>query len=255
MWIDLGVVAVVLLYTVIGLFQGVIVQCFRLAGLAFVVLYAKFVAESVGHWIALHLEIHPVASYYISLIAGSLILYAGCALAGRGVHRWVTGGSDTDREANRALGALLGLAKGVLVAFLLLSMLNMVPVSSLGRWPRLATQVSRSAVLSAVRPVNPLPEVRFLADIDDYKRVFENPEAQRILERQPAFIELLNLPRVREAVNDEQLREMVRENKWRDLAVNEKVLALIFDPEVRAKLNRIQPRAALEEAEKLHPKK
>jgi hypothetical protein len=97
--------------------------------------------------------------------------------------------------------------------------------------------------------------VRFVAYIDDYKKVFENPEAQRILEQQPAFIELVNLPRVREAVNDEQLRGMVKECRWQELAVNEKVLALLFDPEVRAKLNRTNPRAALEQAEKLHPKK
>ena len=56
-------------------------------------------------------------------------------------------------------------------------------------------------------------------------------------------------------MNDEQLRGMVKECRWQELAVNEKVLALLFDPEVRAKLNRTNPRAALEQAEKLHPKK
>ena len=255
MWIDLGAVLVVLIYTTMGLFQGAIVQCFRLVGLVLVVLYARFVAESGGHWIALHLEINPITACYISLIAGSLILYAVCSLFGRAVHRWATAGDDASREVDWALGALHGLAKGALVAFLLLSMVGMVPAAALGRRPWIQSQVSRSWLLAWVRPVNPLPEVRFVAYIDDYKKVFENPEAQRILEQQPAFIELVNLPRVREAVNDEQLRGMVKECRWQELAVNEKVLALLFDPEVRAKLNRTNPRAALEQAEKLHPKK
>jgi membrane protein required for colicin V production len=255
MWIDGGVVVVVLVYTVMGLFQGVVVQLFRLAGLVLVVLYARFVADSVGHWIALHLEMNPLAAYYVSFVVGSLLVYAVCALTGRWVHRRVTGDGGTPREANRVLGAVLGLAKGVLVAFLLLSIVDMVPVSLLGRWTWFRAQAGRSRVLPQVRPANPLPEVRFLADVDDYKKVYENPEAQRILQRQRAFIELLNLPRFREAVNDEGLRELVKERRWPEVFVNEKVLALVFDREVRGKLNELNPRAALEEAEKLRPKK
>jgi len=255
MWIDLGALLVILLFVVIGLFQGFIVQCFRLLGLGLVVLYAKFVAESVGHWIAFHLEIDPIASFYLSFIAGSLIVYAVCSLIGRGVHRWATGSDDASREVNWMLGALLGLAKGALVAFLLLSILSMVPAASLGRWPRFQTQVRASRLLAQVRPVNPLPDVRFLADIDDYMKILDNPEAQRILERQPAAVELLNLPRVREAVSDEQLRALVQERNWPEVLRNERVLALLFDPEVRAKLNKVNPGAALEQAAKLHPKK
>jgi len=255
MGIDIAVVVLVLLYMVIGLFQGVIVQLFRLGGLVLVVLYARFVAEPVGHWIALRLEMNPLASYYVSFIVGSLIVYAVCALIGRGVHRLITGGGGTPREANRALGALLGLGKGALVAFVLLSIVDMVPVSWLGRWTWAQTQVKGSWVLPQVHPVNPLPEVRFLADIDDYKKVFENPEAQRILQRQPAFIELQNLPQFRQAVNDERLRELVREKRWDLVLVDESILALVFDREVRRKLNELNPRAALEQAEKLRPKK
>jgi uncharacterized membrane protein required for colicin V production len=255
MWIDLGAVLVVLIYTTLGLIQGVIAQIFRLVGLVLVVLYARFVAESGGYWIALHLGVHPAVSYGISLIGGALILYAVCALFGRAVTRWATGSDDASREVNWTLGALLGFAKGILVAFLLLAMMAMVPAASLGRHPWIQTQLRRSWLLERVRPVNPLPEVRFLADIEDYKKVYENPEAQRILERQPAVIELLNLPRVREAVSDEQLRAIVQEKNWQELFVNEKFLALLFDPEVRAKLNKVKPRDALRQAEELHPKK
>jgi hypothetical protein len=151
----------------------------------------------------------------------------------------------------------------------------MVPVSSLGRWPWFQAQVSQSWVLPQVHPVNPLPELRFLADVDDYKRILENPQAQRLIQEPGAFanrpdyqklrlghqgvVNLVNHKKFREMVSDPEFRELVKQRPLRELLVHEKVLALGFDPEIRRILNddnfRARLKAALEEAEKLHPKK
>ena len=48
----------------------------------------------------------------------------------------------------------------------------------------------------------------------------------------------------------EELRELIQDKRWPRVIVHDKVLALLFDREVRELLNRLNPRAALEEAEK-----
>jgi membrane protein required for colicin V production len=257
MWIDIGAGVIILAYSVMGLFQGVILQLFRLGGLVLVIFYARLVAEPIGQWLALHVSIPPLVAYYIALIAGALIVYAVCVLLGRGVNRLVNAGGDAPRKVNRTLGAILGLAKGLFVAFVLLSIVDMIPAEALGRWEWARTQATDSRVLPVVHPLNPLPQLRFLADVNDYKRLLKDPEAQRMLQRlQPEVVaRLQDNPKFRLAAEDPQLQQLIREEKWREVMVNEKVVALLFDKEIRRTLNELNPHAALEQADKTRPGK
>jgi hypothetical protein len=137
-------------------------------------------------------------------------------------------------------------------------MLDMTAQASAGRWPGLQNQAARSQVMKRVHPLNPLPRLRFLADIPDYKKLLEDPEAQRIFEDpgNKPFARLCNHPKFRMAAGDPQLRLLIEQRNWREVMVNEKVLALVFDREVRDILNELGPwtRAALKEAERLRSK-
>jgi len=248
MWVDLGVGVIVVLYGLIGLFQGVIVQLFRLAGLALIIVYARFVAEPIGQWLAGKLSLNPVIAYYIAFIVGSVIVYAVCALMGRGVSKLVTTGGEVPRKANRTLGGLLGLVKGMVVAFVLVSVLDMVPERVTQRWSWAQEQVKMSAILPRVHKVNPLPQARFVADIDDYKKILDSPEAQRILQGKAAFVTLQDHPKFRAAVGDPGLRQLIREKRWPEVLVHDKVLALGFDREIRRILNSEEFRAAVKDA-------
>ncbi|KPJ53025.1 MAG: hypothetical protein AMS16_05680 [Planctomycetes bacterium DG_58] len=250
MWVDLGVGVVVVLYGLIGLFQGVIVQLFRLSGLVLIVVYARFVAEPVGQWLAAKLGLNALIAYYISFIVGSLVVYAVCALIGRGVTKVVAAGGGAPRKVNRTLGGLLGLAKGLVVAFILVSVLDMIPQKVLARWEAVEKQVAASRILPHVHRVNPLPELRFVTDIDDYKRLLESPEAQRILQGTPEFVRLQDHPKFRQAVSDPKLRELIKAKppRWPEVLVHEKVIALGFDREIREILNDEKFRAALQAA-------
>lgn len=251
MWIDVVLGIIVIAYGIMGLFQGVIVQLFRLGGLVLIIFYARLVAEPIGQWLALHLRLNPLAAYYVSFIGGALIVYAVCALIGRGVHKLVVAQGERPQKANRLLGGVLGLAKGAIIAFVLAAIVDMIPPEKMGGLPWVGTQAKKSRLLARVHEVNPLPQARFLADIDDYKKVLEDPEAQRILQRQPAFVKLQDHPKFRVAVNDQELRKLVAEKHWPEVLVHEKVLALVFDREIRQLLNQMDPKTALEEAEKM----
>ena len=258
MWVDLGVGVIVVLYGLIGLFQGVIVQLFRLGGLALIIVYARFLAEPIGQWLAPKLpgtwEGKALVAYYGSFILGSLIVYVVCVLIGRGVNKLVSTSGETPRKANRVLGGLLGLVKGMIVAFVLVSILDMIPQKVLARWETVEKQVAASRILPRVHRVNPLPEVRFVTDIDDYKRLLDSPEAQRILQLTPEFVRLQDHPKFRQAVSDPKLRQLIKDKHWPEVLVHEKVLALGFDREIRKILNdenfRAAVKAAIQQAKK-----
>ena len=250
MWVDLGVGVIVVLYGLIGLFQGVVLQLFRLGGLVLIIVYARYVAEPIGQWLATTLSFNALIAYYISFIAGSVIVYVVCVLIGRGVSKLVTTGGEAPRKVNRILGGLLGLVKGCIVAFVLVAILDMIPENVVERWPWAHAQVKTSEILPRVHRVNPLPQARFVADIDDYKKILENPEAQRILQKKPAFVALQDHPKFRQAVNDPKLRQLIKAKpaRWPEVLVHDKVLALGFDREVRKILNSEDFRAAVKDA-------
>ncbi len=255
MWIDVGAILIILFYSVLGLFQGIIAQVFRLIGLVLVFFYIRFVAEPVGQWLAVRLDLNAIVAYYLALIAGSLVVYAACALLGKAIHKMLVSGAEAPKTLDRALGLALGFAKGAIVAFLVVCMMDMIPPERLGGWPRLQGQVKASGLIARAHPWNPLPELRFLADVDDYKKLFDDPEAQRIFQAQPAFVRLQDNPKVRDAFSDPGLRMLVAQKKWAEVLRNEKVLALVFDRDVRKLANDLRPKAALDEAARLRNEK
>ena len=250
MWIDVGMLLILAFYTLLGYFQGIIVQVFRLIGLVLVFFYIRFVAEPVGQWLAAHLDMNAIGAYYIALIAGALIVYAACAVLGKAIHKMVAQ-TEKPQTLDRVLGCALGFIKGAIVAFLIVCMFDMIPPSRLSGWPWMYKQVTGSGLIVRAHSYNPLPELRFLADADDYKKLLDDPDAQRIFQTQPAFVALQNHPKFRLLVSDPEVRDLVARKQWADVLVHEKLLALVFDRDVRKILNQLNPKAALEEAAKM----
>jgi len=255
MWIDLCLGLAIILCGVIGLFQGIITQLFRVGGLVLIILYARMVTEVVGQWIARQFSLMPLVAYYIALIVGGLIIYALCAFAGRAVHKMLKKSGGVAHSANRLLGGLLGLAHGLVIAFLVASIFEMVPPEALGDYPNLQADLRRSRSVPLVADVNPLPQLRFLRYVDEYKALMADKEAQEMFQRQKDFVALRDHAKFRQAASDKELLKLVEGKRWLEVAVHEKVIALLFDREVRDILNRLNPRAALEEAERVRTQK
>ncbi len=254
MWLDGIAILIVLFFAALGYFQGIIVQMFRIIGLVLVFFYIYLVAEPMGQWVSAHLDLNPVVAYYVALIGGALILYAACSLMGKAIHKMLAK-TEKPQTLDRVMGMAVGLIKGAIIAFLLLCMIDMIPPARTGSWTWLREQAAGSSLVVRLHPWNPLPELRFLADVDDYKKLFDDPEAQRIFQAQPAFVRLQDNPKVRDAFSDPGLRMLVAQKKWAEVLRNEKVLALVFDRDVRKLANDLRPKAALDEAARLRNEK
>ncbi len=259
MWIDIAAILIVLLYTIVGYFQGIIVQIFRLIGLVLVFFYIAFVAEPVGQWLGAQLHMNAVTAYCATLIVGALVLYAACTLIGKSIHKMLAA-TETPQMLDRILGMALGLVKGLVVAFLFLCLVGLVPPEAMGNAAWLKDQAGKSMLVERVRPWNPMPELRFLADIEHYKKLLSNDPSEKVLreraleifQKSAPFVRLQNNPKFREAVSDESLKQLIadcqKNGDWLRVLAHKQVIALVFDREVRKCLNEMRPGEALRQA-------
>ena len=247
-WIDVGLGTIIGLFALMGLFQGIVRQLFRLGGLVLVIVYARFLAEPIGQWLSEIIEWNPLLVYYIALVGGAILVYFLCSFVGIAFHRRISKGGVTG-SANRFLGMLLGAAKGLLIAFVIASLIEMVPAESMGGWPAVQSQVQDSFLLKRLHPLNPLPELKFLRHVNDYKELRDDELAIKKLKEQDAVGELYSHPKFRRAGSDAEVNQLWKEKEWFKLMVHRRILALVFDAEVRDILNRIDPKKARMEAD------
>ncbi len=252
MWLDIGALVLVIGFAVLGFFMGIIVQVFRLMGMAAIFFYIYFVVEPVGEWFAVHMQMSSLAAYYTALIGGALVIYAIFALLGRSISNMVSKG-EAPQTIDRVLGFGLGTVKGLVVAFLVLCMFDMVPAGKFGGSPWVTAQKRESALIPRIHAFNPLPELSFLQYADDYKKIaddyYKNDlTAMNLLMAQPAAVKLKSHPKFQMAAHDPELQRLIEKRLWPDVLVNEKVLALVFDRDVRTLLNQLRPDTAVKDA-------
>lgn len=247
---DVTFVAFLALFAVLGLFQGVVNQIFRLGGLVAIWIYVKWFCDTTAALIAAKTGFSELPAYLTALIAGVLIIYFLLSIIGEIVTKVVASAGQAAKHANSFMGALLGLAKGALVAALLFCIVDIVPAGIFEQLPRVGKHVKQSIVLKGVRLFNPLRNLRFVVNLAAYHEILqpENEKARLELQNQKPLIELQNNNAVREVINDPEVQELIRNQKFLKLLSNEKVRKLLRDTEVRRLLNEIDPHAALEKA-------
>jgi membrane protein required for colicin V production len=253
MWLDLGALVLIVGFAVLGFFMGIIVQIFRLIGMVAIFFYIYFVAEPVGEWLAVHMQMGSIAAYYTALIGGALVIYAIFALLGRSISNMVSKGGEAPQTLDRVLGFGLGVVKGLVVAFLVLCMFDMVPSGKFGGSPWVTAQKRESSLIPRVHPWNPLPELSFLQYAEEYKKIADeyyrgDPTALNLLLIQPPAKALRANPKFEVAAHDPELQRLIEKKLWPDVLVNDKILALVFDRNVRTLLNQLRPDQALKDA-------
>jgi uncharacterized membrane protein required for colicin V production len=251
MWIDLGVALLIVITGILGLFEGIIVQLFRLGGLVAVFFYAKYVSEPLGQWFSAAFKTSAGVGFWVVVILGSMLIYLVASLIGKYVTKKVTDGGGAPEKVNRTLGGLAGAVKGAAFAFVILAVLDMVNGPSMAGRPAFKAQLDGSVTVGWVSRVNPLAEFRFLADIESYQTILVNPNAQASLSKKKCAQALLANATFRAAAADPEVRRLINGEHWQELLVNGKVKALYLDPEVRRILNDRAFREAVREAAKL----
>ena len=245
---DIAFVALLALFAVLGLFQGMINQIFRLGGLVGIWVYVRFFCESVAAAIAAKTGLPELPAYLTALIAGVVVVYFVLSIAGEIITKLVSSAGEGAKHANTFLGALLGLVKGGLITGLLFCIVDILPARVLEPLPRVKKHVDQSIVLKGVRVFNPLRDLRFVVNLAAYQEILLNAKAQRELQNQQPIIDLQNNNAFREVVNDPEVQELIRQKKFLKLLAMPKIRKLLRDPEVRRLLNEIDPQAALEKA-------
>ncbi len=253
MFFDAGFVALVAFFMIMGLFQGVLNQIFRLIGLVAVWAYFRFLAEDTAAFIAPRAGFSELTAYLIALIAGVILIYFFFAILGMIVTRLTTAKDAPAKHTNSFLGASLGLLKGLLIAGFIFCVFDILPPRVLRAAPAVQADMQRSLVIRTLDHVNPLSDFRFVVNLAAYADVLKDEKAQRALQDQPPMIELQNNNDVRAVINDTEVQELIKQRKLLRLLALPKVRKLLADPEIRKLLNQIDPQAALDASRDAQP--
>jgi hypothetical protein len=243
--IDLAVVGLLLVFTVSGIYQGLVPQLFRIGALLLIWLLVK----PLGYVFSLFFwpfGIRGMTGFYLGVFVGAVVVYGGLSLLGRYLSDRFINTRTSRMELHSKLGGYLGFIKGLLVVALLLFLLGALPEGYLGKKPQLGAQVKGSWAVTLSNLVNPLPRLTFFDDLSAYQRLLQDPAAMGRLTDQPAFQQLQEQPAVKEALADPEVVRKLEEQDYRYLLANPKVARILWDPEVRRLLLQLDPRAALQ---------
>jgi membrane protein required for colicin V production len=223
--LDLAVLGLLLLAAVAGAVSGALAQVLRLLGVVAGWAAARFLAPLL----AARLGVHGAAGR-AALAAGAFVAaWLVVGLVARGIRRSL----DDEAEPSgldRLLGALLGGAKGALVAWVLLSLLALLG-GRLDLGPlRVEARGSRAAALAARHDLLSLadPEAARLAR--KLAEIWRDPARRERLLRDPGWSRLLERSGLKEAL-DQGAGGAGR--------AREKAEDLLADPELKALLERL----------------
>lgn len=150
--LDWGLLAVLLLSLLLGAWRGLVFEVLSLAGwvLAFVV--AGWFAVQVGAWIPwgeAEAPWRPVAGFVLLFI---VVVFACGLLASLARKAMVAAGL---RPADRALGALFGVVRGVVLLLALVWVLGFTPVPQQPWWQESRIVPALQGLLQGLGPVLP----------------------------------------------------------------------------------------------------
>lgn len=157
--VDLALAVGLLLSMVVGLWRGLLTEVLSLLGW----IAAYFAAQWWGPAMGRTLPIDEPGSR-LNVLAGMMVVFVGAwlswALMSWALRQIVSasglGGTD------RLLGAVFGLARGVLVALVLYTLISMTPMTDWEPWKASHAAPWLSALMDILRPVLPGEVVKYL---------------------------------------------------------------------------------------------
>jgi membrane protein required for colicin V production len=238
--IDLVILGVVLLLAFLGARSGAARQVAHLVALA----AGYFAARRLGPLLAPTLAHSLGTPLLLGAVVGTLLVFFVVLFSVRfaltSLLRWLLGARDEkERGVDRPLGFILGGLKAALVVYVVLSALTFAEehVKVAGR--HLGVSPKDSIAVGLARRYN-LFEMTEFAPVHDLVRVLgatADPELSARLQEDPAFRALRKDPRFQRALQDPRLREAVARGDVQTLLRDDRVLQLIQDPVIAARLD------------------
>lgn len=162
-WVDLALVALLLISVGLGLWRGLVFEVMSLAGWVVAYFAAPPLAPIVAAWFPASTldRLGPSMSHLLALVLAFLLVLVVWGLASRLVKLLIhaTPLSLLDRLGGAAFGAL----RGVLVALLLVLVVGASPLAQSTTWQASSAAPILSEVLRDAAPLLPEPLARFIS--------------------------------------------------------------------------------------------
>lgn len=126
-WIDIVCLVLIVIFTLLGLWKGLLKSIFRLCAWAGGIFGAYVSYGLLADTIATNLELSPFTVRLVCICIGFLVPFLLFLFIGHVANKAVSGSAVS--KLNRGLGALLGAMKAYIICFVFLSILHILPVT------------------------------------------------------------------------------------------------------------------------------
>ena len=240
-------VAIIFVAAVRGYVRGVLADVFGLAALLIAYLPSAPLAPLLMRWLLAAANWPASLAYLACRLAAGLVIYLVVSGGARAMARKL-GSTDEGRLLgwNRALGALVGLGSGLLLALIVLFLadagLKVYPEAS--GW---AADAARDSVLRRrVSAVNPADTFLVTDVLRLLRAVRENPQVIERLRDDPQMRRLMEQESFQRLLSDEQLATALRSGRVHEVVASEEFRRLLADKELRKMALSPETRRALE---------
>lgn len=158
-WVDWAFLAVIGLSVLVGAWRGLVVEVMSLLG--WVVAYLA--AQMLGAALAPHLPVGAPGSWS-NLLAAYAAVFVGVLLLWR-LLTWLLGKliqASPLQPVDRVLGAGFGGARGLLIALLVATIVNLTPLAESADWRASHGAAGLQVMLSTLKPLLPADMARHL---------------------------------------------------------------------------------------------
>lgn len=158
-WVDVTLVAVLVLSILLGLWRGLVYEVLSVAGWVVAFIAAQRYAGSVA--VLLPMDGFAPA---LQLAAGFALVFVGVAFAA-GLVSWMVKklvASVGLRPVDRLLGSVFGVARGALILLAVATVVSMTPMRTEPAWAGSVVAAGLGQGLSAIKPVLPVAVGQYL---------------------------------------------------------------------------------------------
>lgn len=158
-WVDITLLAVLVLSIVLGLWRGLVYEVLSVAGWVVAFIAAQRYASDMA-------QILPLEGFSpaLKIAAGFILIFVGVAFAA-GLLSWLVKklvASVGLRPVDRVLGAVFGLARGALILLAVATVVSMTPLRTDPAWVGSPVASGLSQSLAAIKPVLPVAVGQYL---------------------------------------------------------------------------------------------
>ena len=126
-WIDIVCLIVVALFSLLGVWSGLIKSVFKLAAWVFAALGAYVAYDFVGAFVASNVDLSISTVRLICVVGGFLVPLISIYVLVSFLDKWIK--NTPLNSLNRVGGGLFGLLKSLIICFLILTIISYLPFS------------------------------------------------------------------------------------------------------------------------------